>query len=289
MKTLIGMVTYGNAKYTKLALDSIKEYDKFIVIGKFGDNDTVELVKNYPHIYHTKNKGFPASLNDIFDYFLSSDYDNLVLMGNDVIAYPSAIQQLETLSSEYDWVFARQISVKDLIWINPSLKSSFGENYSYKFDGSSPWEFFHPDNNSAEPEAAQLADCQNLNLYTRKAILSVGYNDVNFWPNGYFGDNDYVYRAMLAGVKSCTSKHSFYFHFWSRTIYEAERKRANNVYFERNKKYYISKWGGLPGQEKFNKPFGDGMFSIGEKTFYKWDYDFNREMEGYFLSYWSNK
>lgn len=289
MRTLIGMVTYGNARYTKLALDSVKEYDKFIVIGKFGDDETVELVKNYSHIYHTKNRGFPASLNDIFDYFLNSTYDNLVLMGNDVIAYPYAIKSMEQLSTEYDWVSSNQISVKDLIWIFPNLKESFKDNHGYKFDGSAPWEAFSGYEDKVEILPAQLADCQNLNLYTKKAILSVGYNDVNFWPNGYFGDNDYVYRAKLAGVKSCTSKYSYYFHFWSRTIYEAEKNRQNNVYFERNKKYYISKWGGLPKQEKFDKPFGDGMFHIGEKTFYKWNYDFNRDMENYFISYWSSR
>ena len=38
----------------------------------------------------------------------------------------------------------------------------------------------------------------------------LGYFDANFWPNGYFSDNDYARRANLIGVRACGLAHAAY-------------------------------------------------------------------------------
>src|SRR4030042_3059267 len=102
-KTLIGIVTFGGLEFTKLAIRGIREtvtkpYDICAVVGKPGDSETALYLNTQKYwgnttvITHGSNRGFPASLNDIYDVaWKTNNYDNLIMMGNDVIPYPYAI------------------------------------------------------------------------------------------------------------------------------------------------------------------------------------------------------
>jgi len=93
--------------------------------------------------------------------------------------------------------------------------------------------------------------CFMLNL---EAIEKVGYFDEKFYP-AYFEDNDYHHRIKLAGLKAFKTNQALYFHYQSRTIRENEDIRnKSNLGYNLNQDYYIKKWGGLPGHEKFNLP-----------------------------------
>lgn len=86
-------------------------------------------------------------------------------------------------------------------------------------------------------------------------IKKVGYFDENFKP-AYFEDDDYKYRLKINNINYCTSVTAFYTHFGSQTIgKDIELAKYNNSRYALNSEYYIKKWGGKPGEEKYNKPF----------------------------------
>lgn len=89
------------------------------------------------------------------------------------------------------------------------------------------------------------------------ALERIGYMDENFWPI-YFEDLDYYRRADLAGLERLTIPHTHIRHVGSgsRPSVDAQVFNAN---FERNKAYYIRKWGGnsYRGSEQYATPFND--------------------------------
>lgn len=93
----------------------------------------------------------------------------------------------------------------------------------------------------------------------------VGYFDEKFWP-AYFEDNDFQRRMNFVeatyGVSPCGYRHAS-----SATMksYTPDELEAHHVRFRACRDYYVSKWGGLPGAEKFTMPFdghGEGSLSF---------------------------
>ncbi len=257
-KNLLAFVTFGGLKFTKLTVQGIREtvknsYDIAAVVGKPGDWETAEWFdrEGIPYVMHKENMGFPFSVNDLYDYaWKVNDYDNLILMGNDVIPYPYCIDSLIDLAdtSEYEVISALQYDIKDLIREFPDTASCFhGGNHVTKDVSSEPWKRFisySPEHSIAD---MRLYDIQNLCLYKKSVFHKIGYTDVNFFP-AYFIDNDYARRIVLSNIKCCSMTNARFFHFWSRTIHEGSGGSTSKQ-FERNKDYYKMKWGGEVGKE----------------------------------------
>lgn len=88
------------------------------------------------------------------------------------------------------------------------------------------------------------------------------WDDENFYPI-YFDDNDFSYRARLAGVDWIEYEgnivHGDQDHKASVTIKSNEKhNEANGVTFGLNRDNYISKWGGPPDHETFTSPWNTG-------------------------------
>jgi GT2 family glycosyltransferase len=91
----------------------------------------------------------------------------------------------------------------------------------------------------------------------RGALDKVGWFDENFHP-AYYEDNDWGYRAHLAGVER-SGLASGVKHVGSQTIGSSALYRQQNIRtFPANAAYYRAKWGGLPGNEVFTTPFDAG-------------------------------
>lgn len=89
---------------------------------------------------------------------------------------------------------------------------------------------------------------------TSACVDAVGWFDENLHPM-YFEDNDYKRRMKVAGVPlhpvAGGTRHDN-----SSTIgSDARYALRNQETFMENAKYYLAKWGGQPGQEKFDVPF----------------------------------
>jgi len=259
-KTLIGISSYGNIDFTRLAVRSIREtaakdVEVLIVVGKPGDDETKQFAQQLADhvIVHDRNWGFPASCNDIFDAawkLQPEKFDNVILMGNDVVAYPGCIDGLIEMAETGKWeqICGTQYDVQSLLRDHPEQAVHFsGPNYNFTDFTQRPWDAHTPRTEYGE-EPGALKDIQNMTLYTRGAFERLGYFDVRFWPNGYYSDNDYARRGVNAAMKGVGAPHCEFYHAWSRTIHQGEA-RPHNVYFDRNRAYYVSKWGGDFGNE----------------------------------------
>lgn len=98
--------------------------------------------------------------------------------------------------------------------------------------------------------------CTELNwcsfILSVEAYKKVGKFDENFFP-AYFEDNDYFRRMQLSGVTIIVNP------MLNPVIYRnsmtIQKTPELNNGFEKNRQYYISKWGGQPTQETFSTPF----------------------------------
>jgi len=277
-KTLLGMVTFGNLMFSKLAIESIlrtttKPLDLFVVVGKPGDIETINWLesKGIAYIIHPVNYGFPWGLNDIYDYgWKENSYDNIIIAGNDIVAYPNAIDSLIEVAdtTKYEWISACQYDVKALIKDFPECSDFFKGGTCQINEArleSRCWNKFKGYSNPVQVSQPGLSDIHNLALYKRAVYDKMGYIDVNFYP-AYYSDNDYARRGVNVGMAevSGTLVSAVYFHFWSRTIHQGDNILVNkhHTYFRANAEFYNTKWGGDFGQEAYKIPFNGNKFEL---------------------------
>lgn len=279
-KVLIGIVTFGNYQFTKLTVESIRNtsnhpVDFFIVVGKPGDSETLDWLATEPEIrfvVHTENWGFPKSVNDIYDYaWKDNDYDYLIIAGNDIVAYPDTIDTLINVAdtTDYEVVSALQYDVKSLIKVFPETKKYFyGDACIFTDFTATPWNAFAAKEHQVRIADMQMHDIQNLCLYKKSVMKTVGYTDVNFYP-AYYIDNDYARRIVNAGIRCCTVVSARFFHFWSRTIKQGSGGSTSKN-FENNREYYVHKWGGDFAQETRQAPILIDSREHEEEIIRKW-------------------
>jgi len=292
---LIGIVTFGGLNFTKLTIQGIRETVKspyliYAVVGKPGDQETITWLnqENIPFVWHELNWGFPYSVNDIYDFaWKRNSFDNLIMIGNDVIPYPHAVDSLIQVANttDFEWICSRQYSVKDLVRDFPETKGYFsGEKMTYNFQDE-PWKVYQNYSNEISISSAGLSDVHNLALYKKSVMDKIGYIDVNFYP-AYYEDNDYARRGVNAKIRSCTVINSIYFHFWSRTIHQGTGG-SDSTYFNHNRNFYLGKWGGDFGKEKYTIPFNEKPFDIGNGTILNYGLNIqSRDQEKEIISFW---
>lgn len=110
----------------------------------------------------------------------------------------------------------------------------------------------------------------------RKSVFdAVGYQDRNFIPL-YFEDVDFGRRCFLAGLKNHNIGDWGIVHLGSATTKSTpDLYRQNLVTFQKNRDYYIKKWGGIMGTDEYSSqaggatgteiytvPFNDSRFTL---------------------------
>lgn len=94
--------------------------------------------------------------------------------------------------------------------------------------------------------------CINLHKINLMEYEPHKFFDENLYP-AYFEDNDFCRRLELINPSLRDSSDISPKIF--RNSMTIEKDPSLNQNFGRNQAYYVAKWGGIPGQEKFNKPF----------------------------------
>ena len=98
--------------------------------------------------------------------------------------------------------------------------------------------------------------CFILDMY--KLVESCGWFDENFFP-AYFEDNDMHYRINLVNdLTYYIDTDVIFYHKENGTT--AIHNTAEQ--FDFCEKYYITKWGGPPGEESFDLPFNNQNYKI---------------------------
>lgn len=258
-KTLIGIVSYGGLPFLELALRSIQEtisdplaVEPLVIIAKPGDLEMEGFLRQrgIMHFTHSENNGFPASVNDLYEAAFGNrdeviqkwnfvpHYDNLIIMGNDVVALPGSIDALIRTAdtTDYEMVCGSEFNSRFLFDNYPEARPFFrGDNLLFDDFTARPWELHKERRSGIEPHARK--DIRNFTLFKRSAFEKVGYADASFWPNGYFEDNQYCERCDHFGVSACGLLDAPFFHFWSRTIHQGEN-REHGKWFGLNRERY---------------------------------------------------
>jgi len=243
-------------EYTLLCLNSIKVneqlYDyKILIIDNNSDNVNRNLLKEYAEqnkdkidvIFNFCNIGVARSWNSGLLYAKEHNYDYVFIINNDVLFHPECInnliEQYNRAKEQDDKVivaFAVSICKNDNILARP--EDIFSLNTDIRFRPSS-----------------RINDYSAF-LVEPDIIEKVGMFDTNFYP-AYFEDKDYDYRIKIGGYKFVRVMNALYYHYGSRTQKESIKNNVvcSSPVFESLRRYYISKWGGMPGNETFNKPF----------------------------------
>ena len=277
MKTLLGIVSYGNLDFLKLAVGealatATAPLDLAVVVAKPGDTAMVQWLRREPRIQvivNSYNQGFCGSLNDLCDLaFVGGAGDGLIVMGNDVVPYPGAIDALieAAATTDRELISASQLDVRELVGRYPEAARYFsGPSLDFTDFSARPWDLHLAAVRALQPELGPRpeADVQNLCLITRRGFQRLGYFDVNYFANGYFSDNDYCRCAALAGVAGGVLAHAVYYHAWSRTLHQGEA-REHDRFFRQNEAYYRVKWGGPVGGEKYTIPFNGRRLKVAD-------------------------
>lgn len=296
-RTLIGVVSYSGIRFLEMFLRSVQETltkpaDVLVIVAKPDDSEMKHFlsVRGFPFIAHGQNKGFPASINDLYQHaFVDGDYDSLICAGNDVVCMPGALDGMIECADTTDWEMccASEFNSRFLYDNYPEVRPIFeGPNLVLKDFTARPWEV-HKDFRSPEIQPNTLKDVRNLTLFKRSSFEKVGFDDVSFYVNGYFADLDYARRCHLTGVRAAGLPHCAFFHWWSRTIHQSV-SRDHGAYYTRNAAYYEAKWGTREwGQERYALPFDGKPYYLGDGITLQPDLKIaSREQEDAVIDYW---
>lgn len=248
MKRIGIVIPYVNCEeYLTGAIGSIKTmYDFCLVLIDNGSrrqlSDIISL-STLPDdtvmIKHSKNMGVAAAWNEgIRRCFLEESIDAVVVLNNDIILHPEAIDLLvdELAKGKFPVVTGTDVAKKC----------------------SQPQDIF----TIRRPEIAYVKDEPEFSCFviSREGYENIGDFDEKFYP-AYFEDNDYHYRARLKKERLVKLNTALYYHFGSRSIREnADLDSVVNTFYLQNKRYFEQKWGGEPGHEKYKAPFNDRKY-----------------------------
>ena len=269
----IGVVMVGVNlfdKYSKPALDSIKsKYDLYIVYVDNGstDNTLQEAMKLVNENFHYKrfetNGGLQKAWNyGINDCFVNHDCKYVFVPNNDVLLHPEAIDRLVDrfleseefnnagfVASTCDQGVTMPIT-EDLVLV--TCMNIAGECLT-------PQDIFAKDPTdkvdvpeSVHPDFAAF-------MINRTCWETIGEFDELF-AKAYFEDNCFHRRIKLAGLKAITLPTALFYHYGSRTQNQDLNPLTaitKSQMFEKNRRFYIQKWGGGTDEEKFTHPFND--------------------------------
>ena len=278
MQLTIGMVCYNALKYTKLSIKSFEQvktpYQLFVVDGGSTDGTREWLDENkIPNIKHDKNYGGPYAANDIFDHAFKNDGDQLLMVGNDTMTYPGAVDEMVRVMNESgaDWVWANEMRVSDFIGLYPQYKKSnlFDEHYCLQKDYFADYTIFKPPDDKYYYRFRPVRDYRNFCLINKSLFDKIGYADVSYWPSGYWEDNDYCRRAYLSNARAVKAEGAWFFHFWSRAAFETDIKDIYGQQLKSSATYYFKKWGGNVSDERFQIPFMEMPLKIDSREYEK--------------------
>lgn len=262
-------ITYDlHLEFTKQTIESIHkanhtnhDYKIFTVVSycKTEFKKQLEELTSGQIIKYNDINGVSIAWNTGIKYGIEEKYNYIIIINNDIIFHPDSFDNLVNFADKYDasiWTGAEwkgKDSVESRLAIRDNLKNI---TYTNDFDEHPHFSFF-----MMTPQS--VSKLKSMEDNTREPYP--GLFDENFAP-AYFEDGDMHQRILRLGLKAYHSAASLFYHWGSRTIKVDENLGVqNNKSYEKNRQYFISKWGFDPHSRvvendakerfKFKEPF----------------------------------
>lgn len=243
-------------KYTKQCIDSVTEamirakahgIDAHIILidNKSTDETQVEASKmNNELFFYQRNEerwGFQRSVNFGVKYGIEHGAELIMVCNNDITMHPEALWRLVARFGKDDVGMVTCMDVTGEMTEKKITPAEIGKI------------------NAFEKEGVEEAPHPHFSAFmvSKRCWEEVGEFDELFFP-AYFEDNDYHYRMRLIGAPAIVFPPAMFYHYGSRTQNEAQedgKPIVVSMLFENNRAFYVRKWGGLPGSEKFQWPY----------------------------------
>lgn len=250
-------------KYTRPAIDSAIEAMmrakshgidcRFLLIDNASSDQTKdEAGKRVSEIFsHKRNEerwGFQRSVNFGVNDAFERGFDVAFVLNNDIILHPDSIWRIAERFEKGDVGLVSAMDIRGELEEKNISPSEIGRLLSH------------------EKENVDEAPHPSFSAFAVDKLCweMIGEFDELFFP-AYFEDNDYHYRMDVFGLPAIVYPPAMFYHFGSRTQNESSedgRPVVSGGAFENNRAYYVKKWGGLPGSEKFKTPYDDPKLNV---------------------------
>ncbi|WP_312886179.1 glycosyltransferase family 2 protein [Paenibacillus plantarum] len=237
--TSIIIPTFNGLTLLKACVSSIRQHTsvpyEIIVVDNGSGDGTLTYCRNenIKFVALPANLGFPAACN----YGLRlAEGDSLMLLNNDTIVTPNWLPML------LNCLYSRE----EVGMVGPVSNYVNGkQKIRVRFTGiSNMARIYHHVNPRKWRETKRLVGfCL---LFKRKLFEQVGVLDERFAP-GYYEDDDFSYRARLAGYQLLIAGDCFVYHRGS-VSFRKNRRRSKLLLLRRNRRKFIDKWGVDPFQ-----------------------------------------
>lgn len=248
-KVSVVVLTFNNLDLTKSCLQSLiqwSDYDnlEIIVVDNASTDGSQDYLQEFQSkhsnvklILNDKNVGFAAG-NNIGLNAASGDY--LVMLNNDTVVTPG-----------WALTFLRHMQQDPSIGLIGPVTNNIGNEakidivYEHPSDmvaAAMPYTISHMRHNFPLHTAAFFCA-----MIPREVFEKVGVLDENF-GRGFFEDDDYCRRIESLGMKIVCAEDVFVHHQLSASFNKLKKDERDKL-FEKNKKYYETKWGAWNSHE----------------------------------------
>jgi len=208
------------------------------------DSVRTKLCWNFYFINNSKyNRGVAKAWNEGVRRAIDDGCNYIAILNDDILLAPDTLDEMiYFISATEDCGVVTGSDLKESIY--------YEDIYTWR-----------KSRNNAPNELLSLVVGSNYAcfLLTQETYRHIGAFDENFYP-AYFEDCDYSYRTILSGLRVYGLQSAGFYHFHGQTnksAYNNDSVIVDMKTMEKNKNYYISKWGGNYGKELFKTPFND--------------------------------
>ena len=232
-KTSIIIPTFNGRDLLKDCLYAIRQHTpepvEIIVVDNGSTDGTADICRQekVTFISLPANRGFPAACNAGLK--LASG-DTLLLLNNDVLVTRDWLKHLlACLHSE------PEIGIVGPLTNYASGRQQITEPFTHVDDMTE--RFNRQDPASWQPTQRIVGLCF---LFKRELLERIGFLDERY-GQGHYEDDDYCYRARLAGYRLMIAGDVFVFHHGSSSFSRDGEHRVQEL-IERNRQQFIAKW-----------------------------------------------
>jgi GT2 family glycosyltransferase len=234
------VITYSASRLVE-TIHSIAPTERVLVVDNSQHNKPLGWAWHYATQRLCQLEGFKSVILCNDDIVLRDDTGPLLadaLLRRQYLDDRPAKERLILLVSAYN--------IRDIDRGSITKPAKYGPQDLHRQEGDPPSDYFKPRWGTG-PDFSCFAT-------SMKMWELIGPPDLNFDPC-YFEDNDIHHRLRLSGFEALS--YAPYYHYGSQTIAtDRERKFFIAERYGVVEAYYTRKWGGGPGRETFQKPFG---------------------------------